>query len=79
MTIQPMPAKAAPPLLERRKAYCRDLVKLIGRYSNPAELSELEQLLEGHIEDLLKRRYLPGLLDARYASYRKHWMQGGGL
>jgi len=66
-------------LLEREKAYCRDLVKTFLRYCESEEVDKLTGMIDGQIDHLLETRYCPGLNAARYELYRKYWMQGGGL
>ncbi|USR38080.1 hypothetical protein L1F06_015525 [Ectopseudomonas hydrolytica] len=64
-------------LLEREKAYCRDLVKTFLRYCESEEVDKLTGMIDGQIDHLLETRYCPGLNAARYELYRKYWMQGG--
>lgn len=66
-------------LLEREKAYCRDLVKTFLRYCESEEVDKLTGMVDGQIDLLLETRYCPGLNAARYELYRKYWMQGGGV
>lgn len=64
-------------LLEREKAYCRDLVKTLLRYCESEELDNLTGMIDGQIDHMLETRYRPGLNAARYELYRKYWMKGG--
>lgn len=64
-------------LLEREKAYCRDLVKTFLRYCESEDVDKLTGMVDGQIDHLLETRYCPGLNAARYELYRKYWMQGG--
>lgn len=64
-------------LLEREKAYCRDLVKTFLRYCESEEVDKLTGMVDGQVDLLLETRYCPGLNAARYELYRKYWMQGG--
>ena len=66
-------------LLEREKAYCRDLVKTFLRYCESEEVDKLTGMIDGQIDHLLETRFCPGLNAARYELYRKYWMQGGGV
>ena len=64
-------------LLEREKAYCRDLVKTLLRYCESEDVDKLTGMVEGQIDHLLESRYCPGLNAACYELYRKYWLQGG--
>lgn len=64
-------------LLEREKAYCRDLVKTFLRYCDSEDVDKLTCMIDGQIDHVLETRYCPGLNAARYELYRKYWMQGG--
>lgn len=64
-------------LLEREKAYCRELVKTFLRYCESEEVDKLTGMIDGQIDHLLETRFCPGLNAARYELYRKYWMQGG--
>lgn len=66
-------------LLEREKAYCRDLVKTFLRYCESEDVDKLTGMIDGQIDHLLETRFCPGLNAARYELYRKYWMQGGGV
>lgn len=66
-------------LLEREKAYCRDLVKTFLRYCESEDVDKLTGMVDGQIDNLLEQRYCPGLNAARYELYRKYWLQGGGV
>ena len=66
-------------LLEREKAYCRDLVKTLLRYCESEDVDKLTGMVDGQIDHVLETRYCPGLNAARYELYRKYWMQGGGV
>ena len=43
----------------RRKDYCRELCKVIARYSDDAEVTELARALEGISANILAHRYCP--------------------
>ena len=64
-------------LLEREKAYCRDLVKMLLRYCDAGEVDKLTLAIDEQIDHLLESRYCPGLNAACYELYRKYWLQGG--
>jgi len=64
-------------LLERDKAYCRELVKTLLRYCDAGEVDKLTLAIEEQIDHLLESRYCPGLNAACYELYRKYWLQGG--
>lgn len=64
-------------LLERDKAYCRDLVKTLLRYCDAGEVDKLTLAIDEQIDHLLESRYCPGLNAACYELYRKYWLQGG--
>ena len=64
-------------LLEREKAYCRDLVKTLLRYCDAGEVDKLTLAIDEQIDHLLESRYCPGLNAACYELYRKYWLQGG--
>ncbi|WP_405118696.1 hypothetical protein [Pseudomonas leptonychotis] len=66
-------------LLEREKAYCRDLVKTLLRYCESEGVNTLTGLIDGQIDHVLETRFCPGLNAARYELYRKYWLQGGGV
>lgn len=66
-------------LLEREKAYCRDLVKTLLRYCESEDVDTLTGLIDGQIDHVLETRFCPGLNAARYELYRKYWLQGGGV
>lgn len=66
-------------LLEREKAYCRDLVKTFLRYCESEEVDKLTAMVDGQIDHHLETRYYPGLNAARYELFRKYWLQGGGV
>lgn len=65
--------------IERRKAYCRELLKTLLRYTTEDEAEELVHVIEDEVRDLLQRRHCPGLNDARYDVYRRFWLQGGAV
>ncbi len=64
-------------LLEREKAYCRDLVKMLLRYCDAGEVDKLTLAIDEQIDHLLESRYCPGLNAACYELYRKYWLKGG--
>lgn len=79
-----VPLKAIPSTppacqVERRKAYCRELLKTLLRYTTEDEADELVHVIEDAVRDLLSRRHCPGLNDARYDVYRRFWLQGGDV
>ena len=61
----------------RRKDYCRELCKVIARYSDDAEVTELTRALEGVSANILARRYCPGLNAASYDVFARLGMKGG--
>ena len=64
---------------ERQKAYCRELLKTLLRYSNALEAEELTHIIEAEVVNLISRRHCPGLNDARYEVFRRYWLQGGDV
>lgn len=64
---------------ERRKAYCRELLKTLLRYTTEDEAEELVHAIEDEVQALLSRRHCPGLNDARYELFRRFWLQGGAV
>lgn len=79
-----VPLKAIPSTppacqIERRKAYCRELLKTLLRYTTENEAEELVHVIEDEVQTLLSRRHCPGLNDARYELYRRFWLQGGAV
>lgn len=69
---RPDPAAA----LARRKDYCRELCRVIARYADEAEITELARALEGASANILARRYCPGLNAAAYEVFRQYGMKG---
>ncbi len=65
--------------LEREKAYCRDLIRVLVRYCDATEVDDLTSWIDARIDDLLRTRDCRGLNDARYDLYCKYWLQGGGV
>ncbi|MBV2081955.1 MULTISPECIES: hypothetical protein [Pseudomonas] len=73
-----LPATASPGNHdERQKAYCRELLKTLLRYSIALEAEELTHIIEAEVVNLISRRHCPGLNDARYEVFRRYWLQGG--
>lgn len=72
---------AAPPdnQNERQKAYCRELLKTLLRYSNALEAEELTHIIETEVVTLISRRHCQGLNAARYEVFRRYWLQGGDV
>jgi len=64
---------------ERQKAYCRELLKTLLRYSTALEAEDLTHIIEAEVVNLISRRHCPGLNDARYEVYRRYWLQGGDV
>ncbi|MGO3580709.1 hypothetical protein ACTXN4_28115 [Pseudomonas helleri] len=64
---------------ERQKAYCRELMKTLLRYSTALEAEDLTHIIEAEVVNLIGRRHCPGLNDARYEVYRRYWLQGGDV
>lgn len=65
--------------VERKKAYCCDLLKTLLRYSKELEVEDMTHIVEAEVAGLLERRHCPGLNDARYELYRRYWLQGGAV
>jgi hypothetical protein len=65
--------------LEREKAYCRDLIRVLVRYCDATEVDDLTSWIDARIDDLLRTRDCRGLNDARYDLYCKYWLKGGGV
>lgn len=65
--------------LEIGKEYCVKLVKVLLRYSQPAEIERLTRLMEQQADSQLASRYNPGLNDAKYDLYRRFWLKGGAV
>lgn len=63
--------------LEREKAYCRDLIRVLVRYCDATEVDDLTSWIDARIDDLLRTRDCRGLNDARYDLYCKYWLKGG--
>jgi hypothetical protein len=61
----------------RRKDYCRELCRVIARYADDAEITELARTLEGVSASILARRYCPGLNAASYDVFARLGMKGG--
>lgn len=64
---------------ERCKAYCRELLKTLLRYTTKDEAEELQIALEREVNRVLSQRHCPGLNDARYELFRRFWLQGGAV
>lgn len=62
---------------DKVNAYCRDLLKVLLRYSDVMEAEHLRQVIESEVSDLIAHRHCPGLNAARYELYRRYWLQGG--
>jgi hypothetical protein len=66
---------AAPVIpVERQEAYCRDLLKILIRYSDATDIAALTRVIEQQVRNRLERRYSPGLNAARYDLYRRYWL-----
>lgn len=74
-----MAAQSLTPVLteERRKAYCRDLCRVIARYASAEEATELARALENLSANILARRYCPGLNAAAYDVLARYGKKGG--
>ncbi len=79
VTLKAIPSRPPACQIERRKAYCRELLKTLMRYTSEEEAEELVQVIEGEVRNLLSHRHCPGLNDARYDVYRRFWLQGGDV
>lgn len=79
VTLKAIPSRPPACQIERRKAYCRELLKTLLRYTSEDEAEELVQVIEGEVRNLLSHRHCPGLNDARYDVYRRFWLQGGDV
>lgn len=64
---------------ERQKAYCRELLKTLLRYSTALEAEDLTHIIEAEVVNLISRRHCPGLNDARYEVFRRYFLQGGDV
>lgn len=63
--------------MARRKDYCRELLRVIARYADDDEVTELARALEDVSANILARRYCPGLNAASYEVFRQYGMKGG--
>lgn len=79
VSLKALPSTPPACRIERRKAYCRELLKTLLRYTTEDEAEELVQVIEGEVRNLLSHRHCPGLNDARYDAYRRFWLQGGDV
>ncbi len=79
VALKALPSTPPACQIERRKAYCRELLKTLLRYTTEDEADELVHVIEDAVRDLLSHRYCPGLNDARYEVYRRFWLQGGAV
>ncbi|EOE2606604.1 hypothetical protein ACWJ7E_005954 [Pseudomonas aeruginosa] len=79
VALKALPSTPPACQVERRKAYCRELLKTLLRYTTEDEADELVHVIEDAVRDLLSRRHCPGLNDARYDVYRRFWLQGGAV
>lgn len=79
VALKALPSTPPACQIERRKAYCRELLKTLLRYTTEDEADELVHVIEDAVRDLLSRRHCPGLNDARYDVYRRFWLQGGAV
>ncbi len=79
VALKALPSTPPACQMERRKAYCRELLKTLLRYTTEDEADELVHVIEDAVRDLLSRRHCPGLNDARYDVYRRFWLQGGAV
>lgn len=66
-----------PPRHERRKHYCRELCRMLLRYTNETETRNLVHLLEDVLADQLASRYSPGLNAAAYDVFARYGLKGG--
>lgn len=64
---------------ERQRAYCRELLKTLLRYSTALEAEDLTHIIETEVVNLISRRHCPGLNDARYEVFRRYFLQGGDV
>lgn len=77
----PPPAKPLPtpkrPGDSRRKAYARQLCKVIARYATDEEARLLTSALEDVSAAILSCRHCPGLNAASYEAFAAYGLQGG--
>lgn len=62
---------------ERRKAYCRDLCRILLRHADGVEAETFIRSVEESIARITARRYVPGLNAAAYDMYARHMLKGG--
>lgn len=62
---------------ERRKAYCRDLCRVLLRHADGVEAETFIRSVEESIARITSRRYAPGLNAAAYDMYARHMLKGG--
>ncbi|QSI33322.1 hypothetical protein GNX71_28660 [Variovorax sp. RKNM96] len=67
--------RAPSPTLERRKAYCRQLCRVLVRYADEDELAELTKTLDGFTRTVLAHRECIGLNDAAYHAYTHYLLK----
>jgi hypothetical protein len=65
------------PSLSRRKAYARQLCRVIACHATDEETRLLTRALEDVSAAILSRRYCPGLNAASYQAYAELGLQGG--
>ncbi len=76
--VEPPPQVAPPdPAITRRKQYLLDRMKVVLRYTDGPELSDIEDLLDELVSDISRGRYVPGLVAADYDLTRKYCIEGG--
>lgn len=63
--------------VEKRKAYCAELLQTMLHYADEADLGELEQALEEQVTEISSQRHVPGLIAARYELFCRFWVAGG--
>lgn len=64
----------AKPDLGHRKAYCRELARVLVRYATADEVSELAEQLEGQVRAITRSRPSQGLNDAAYAAFTRYML-----
>lgn len=64
--------RAPVPTLEHRKAYCRELTRVLMRYADTFEVEQIAQALEQAAHDITRSRPCPGLNDAAYVQFVRY-------
>ncbi len=60
--------------LERRKAYCRELARVLVRYATADEVGALAEQLESQVRAITRSRPSQGLNDAAYAAFTRYML-----